>query len=668
VEEKKVKTISLILLSTIFLFSALGCMGDTEEVTLLSLTLSPESAEIPKGRSLVLEAEGQFSDGTSAPVEVAWALSDETRAAIYEVASETGQGLLQTLDLGEVTVTASAKSQTGVSATALVTVANPVAESLAVSPEQTEVFTGQSASFAALATLSDGSVVSVDVDWTTSDESVATIDDTGLATGAATGTATLTATMTEAPFLTALATLTVRDAVPVSLTVTPDPAQVDCGLTVAFSVTAEFSDGKTQTIPVTWSSSDPAIASIDGGGTATSAAVGQVSIVATAQCDTTLTDIVTLTVNPASLVSVQVSPPTASIMVTRTVTFSAQGTYTDGTTQAEPVTWSTSSATVATVDAAGLATGVGGGTATITATAQSDTGVSGTASLTVTTPFTTMYLCNKSNGTSLIDTVPYSGGTGSTAHTMTNYDLTSLQISKDKKTLYLLERYGDVHTLDIATGNVTRVITGTGSAAGIVYQGMYVDGNGILYRPGTSTGTFAGVDKIDPSNWNVTNFCTGPNSSCYFDCRLLNGTMYVPSWGGLLAAKSGGTLSTVFTVSSISVFSSIDADSQGDLYIVDFWNQEILKLRDTNNDGLFYSLGESNVFRNFAGNWIVEIEIDALDAVYLAELTGGATPSFGIWRLTDKNGDGDASDANEGSIWSSHQLTAGNGGGSIALK
>ena len=92
-----------------------------------------------------------------------------------------------------------------------------------------------------------------------------------------------------------------------------------------------------------------------------------------------------LTVTPAVLVAVVVTPPVASIGVGQSEQFTATGTYSDLSTKnlTSSVSWSSSTPGTATVSASGLATGVATGAVTITA---SDPGslIPGIAVLTVT--------------------------------------------------------------------------------------------------------------------------------------------------------------------------------------------------------------------------------------------------------------------------------------------
>ncbi len=88
---------------------------------------------------------------------------------------------------------------------------------------------------------------------------------------------------------------------------------------------------------------------------------------------------------PVVLQSITVSPAAASIADGQTQQFTATGNYSDGSTTdlTGTATWQSSNTTVATVNSAGLATGLAAGSATITA---SHDGKSGSAILVVTAP------------------------------------------------------------------------------------------------------------------------------------------------------------------------------------------------------------------------------------------------------------------------------------------
>lgn len=89
--------------------------------------------------------------------------------------------------------------------------------------------------------------------------------------------------------------------------------------------------------------------------------------------------------NGKRLTSIQVTPTSPSVAAGLTQQFTATGTYSDHSTQdlTATVNWTSSSTSVATIAAGGLATSKAAGSSTISA---SQSGVTGTATLTVTAP------------------------------------------------------------------------------------------------------------------------------------------------------------------------------------------------------------------------------------------------------------------------------------------
>jgi hypothetical protein len=213
---------------------------------------------------------------------------------------------------------------------------------------------------------------------------VASIASNGLATGTGAGTATITATSGS---ITASATLNVGPAILVSLAVTPANSWFALGTTLPLVATGTYSDGSTLvlTTSATWSTADSTIATVNSQGVASSVALGSTTVTATSG---TISGSTTLTISPAVLVSIAVTPAIPTIPLGTNEQFTATGTYTDGSTQniTSTVQWSSDTATVATIGNAaptqGLGSSVGEGTATITATSGS---VSGSTTLTVST-------------------------------------------------------------------------------------------------------------------------------------------------------------------------------------------------------------------------------------------------------------------------------------------
>src|ERR1700687_2775887 len=172
--------------------------------------------------------------------------------------------------------------------------------------------------------------------------------------------------------------------------ITPASATITAGNTQQFTATGYFSDGSTQAnFAVIWSSSTMSVATIDNTGVATALAAGTTTISASAAGISAAT--ATLSVN--QLLSIAVSPLTATIAVTQTQQYSAMGTFKnpDGTT-APPTDittlvdsangWKSGTLAVASIDnTTGIATGVAAGSTAITATLY---GVTSTPAATLT--------------------------------------------------------------------------------------------------------------------------------------------------------------------------------------------------------------------------------------------------------------------------------------------
>ena len=178
--------------------------------------------------------------------------------------------------------------------------------SIAVTPATASVALGRTQQFTATGTYTDGSSqnLTASAAWTSSTPAVATVSGNGLATSVTQGSATITATQGA---INGSATLTVTAPELTSIAVTPSPASVALGLSRQFNATGTYSDGSTQnlTASASWSSSLTGVATINGTGLATSVAQGGTTVTATSG---TVSGTATLTVTPAELVTIAVTP------------------------------------------------------------------------------------------------------------------------------------------------------------------------------------------------------------------------------------------------------------------------------------------------------------------------------------------------------------------------
>ncbi|MBV7414186.1 Ig-like domain-containing protein [Aeromonas sp. sif2433] len=343
----------------------------------LTITVPPVTLAV--GLSRQLTASGAYSDGTSADVtaNVQWSSSDPA------IATVSLTGLVTAVAPGTATITGTLDGQ---SATLSVTVTNATlnAGGLTITVPPMTLAAGLTGQLAANGSYSDGSSVNVtpSVSWTSNDPAVATVDASGLVTGVATGTATITGTL-DGQSATLSVTVTNATLNAGGLTITVPPMTLAAGLTGQLAANGSYSDGSSVNVTpsVSWTSSDPAVATVDASGLVTGVTPGTATITGTldGQSATLSVTITNATLNVGGL-TITVPPMTLAVGLTGQL--AASGTYSDGTSAdvTANVQWSSDPA-IATVSLTGLVTAVAPGTVTITGTLD---GQSATLSVTVT--------------------------------------------------------------------------------------------------------------------------------------------------------------------------------------------------------------------------------------------------------------------------------------------
>ena len=332
----------------------LSCDKPVEEVPVSSVSLSQSTAEMLVGETIRLTATVLPDDAKDK--SVIWASSKTS------VATVSSSGEVTAVAEGSATITASAG---GKSATCTVTVSRkdvPVA-SVSLSQETAEMFIGETVQLKATVLPDDAKDKSVT--WASSKQSVATVSGDGLVTALAEGTTTVTAS---AGGKSATCTVTVsKKNIPVS-SVTLDRyslALVEGEYTV---LVATVSPSDATDKDVEWSSSRPAVASVDGNGTVRALAEGETVVTASAG-GKSATCTVTVSKKVIEVTSVTLSQETADMIIGEKVQLKATVLPSDATDRT--VTWASSRQSVATVSDDGLVTALAEGTATITASAGS---------------------------------------------------------------------------------------------------------------------------------------------------------------------------------------------------------------------------------------------------------------------------------------------------------
>jgi len=330
---------------------------------------------VPGNKALLVEESFQFNAQvrdvggrllTDRPVT--WTSNNEG------VATVSATGLVTALSPGGAIITATSE---GKSAPSSVTVSAIPVATVRVTPATLSLVDGQTAQLQAEPLDAQGKpLVDRVILWSTSNASIATVTSTGLVTAHVPGTVVITATCEGQRGTVAV---TVNLPAPNVIVVTPAQVLLQQGATT--QLTAQVLDALGRVVPsgvVTFTSSHPAVAAISPSGLLTGVASGAATISATSGG---LTGTAQVTVTNVPVTSVAVTPNAPTIQVGKTVALTAQAL--SGSGQPLPgrtVAWSSGTPSVATVDATGLVTGVGSGTAVVFASID---GVLGWANVTV---------------------------------------------------------------------------------------------------------------------------------------------------------------------------------------------------------------------------------------------------------------------------------------------
>jgi uncharacterized protein YjdB len=330
----------------------------------LTLTLAPTTLDLAIGQNRPLTATVEDANHVIVTDrDVKWTSSAELVASVSATGVVTGRAV------GTATITATSE---GKSASALATVSAAAVGTVVVQPGTASLVVGGTTPLTAVVTDVNGAPAPERaVTWTSSNSSVATVDQaTGVVRAAGPGTATITAA---SEGKTGTATVTVTAAPAASVTVEPATATVQVGRTTILTATVKDASGNVLAgRAVSWTTNNSAVATVSASGVVTAVAQGGASISATVE-GRTASAAVTVTLVPVGGVAVQ--PKTASLFVGGTTTLGAVVTDANGAVTNRVVTWSSDNLPVATVSPNGVVTAVAPGQATITATSEGKTDI-----------------------------------------------------------------------------------------------------------------------------------------------------------------------------------------------------------------------------------------------------------------------------------------------------
>lgn len=344
--------------------------GITSERALVeSITLSPsEITMIADGSTSVIQA-------TVLPVFASTKELDWSSNA-PEIASVSQAGVVSAKIPGTAVITASAVDGSGVTATCNVTVKGVPVTAVVLNRSTASLKVGESVALSATvlpANATDKSII-----WSSSDESIATVDQTGIVNAIAIGTATIKATSVSNPEFSEECLIAIVPTPVTGITLSQSSVSIKVGGSVKIdaSVLPESATNKA----IVWTVTNPEIALVDENGVVTGLALGTTNLTATAADNGGASAICVVNVIPVPTESITIdSPEQTFFKAGETIQLSA--TVLPENASDKTVSWTSSDNQIFTVDANGLATAVSVGEVVMTAT--SSAGQKATVTLTV---------------------------------------------------------------------------------------------------------------------------------------------------------------------------------------------------------------------------------------------------------------------------------------------
>lgn len=320
-------------------------------VPVTEVKFAQSSVTVEKGKPYTLEATVLPEHATVKTLE--WSSSDTDVATVDSKGAVTGR------KNGTATITARS-TDSGVSAECKVTVVTKVG-SISLSPTALQLMVGGSGKVVATVTPEDATDKSLT--WSSSDATVASVDQSGNVTAKKAGKATITVKANDGSGKTASCTVSVG--VPVS-EVTLNMTTLNLGRGETETITATVKPDNATDKTITWKSSDPSVATVDANGLVKGIKDGEATVTATNEASGKSAGCTVYVV--AKVTEIKVDPAEATIKEGETVRINATALPVDAKDRG--LKYQSMKTSVATVSADGVVTGVSEGTAQIKITAK----------------------------------------------------------------------------------------------------------------------------------------------------------------------------------------------------------------------------------------------------------------------------------------------------------
>lgn len=347
------------------------------EVTVEKKIVLPTSISMAASLGFVDGGDAQTLTATVLPAEaddktIVWSSSNESVATVVD-------GVVTPQGVGTCEIVAKCHANETISAICAVTVTASTVAVTGVTLDQSslEITAGDAATLKA--TVAPVDATNQNLTWISSDETIATVNN-GVVTAVAAGDATITVTTEDGEF-TATCDVTVNAAIVSVEGVSLDKESAELTVGGTLTLVAAVKPANATDTKVSWSSSNPDVASVDNTGKISALSAGETVITVTTD-DGGFSSTCKVTVSNAvvAVTGVTLDKESAELTVDQTLQLTATVAPENATNTA--VTWMSDDSDVATVDQTGKVTAVGEGLATISVETE-DGGFFATCDVTV---------------------------------------------------------------------------------------------------------------------------------------------------------------------------------------------------------------------------------------------------------------------------------------------
>jgi PGF-pre-PGF domain-containing protein len=326
-----------------------------QDSVLTKINLLPTTSDLFVGSSLQMNATAFDQYDYEMNVEINYTSSNTSIVVV------SNTGLVLALNSGIISINA---SNGNISNTSTITVlAAPVITRIDLLPITATIKGGNNQQMNATAYDQYNDEINVTFTYTSSNTSIVTVSTTGLVNAIGVGIATINASngnISNTSTITVLAApaLTRIDLLPTSVNLTVDNTQ-------QMNATAYDQYDDEMNVTITYTSNDTTVATVSETGLVTAIGAGNATINATSE---SVSNVSTIMVEVPELTTITLLPTSAGISINNTLQMTATTYDQFGFVMNEEINYTSSNASFATVSATGLVTGIGVGSATITAT------------------------------------------------------------------------------------------------------------------------------------------------------------------------------------------------------------------------------------------------------------------------------------------------------------